>query len=290
VRYVTTGFSAGGGFASRLLVEVPDRVIACVPCCARLNFTGVTPSAANLGTPACIVSGELETAFPSVVDPVLEAYRPQGALFGWMSKQNCGHARDGQEVFAMPMLDAAVRLRYPANGDVRKGPVQLKTIDPNSGWVADNTTWKNGLTAIAPATQFKGDVRKSSWLLTEDIAFIYRANVTYDRPLTIASPRNTWGKAPVPASGDRAWDPASNVTIVVDDSRFRGWKKLGFYDGARRLGEITEGPPQFTAVDLAAGFHAFSVLGTDADGTTRPSNPVLVVVRKLPRDGAPDGH
>ena len=31
---------------------------------------------------------------------------------------------------------------------------------------------------------------------------------------------------------------------------------------------------------LGCGFHAFSVLGTDAKGNVRPSDPVLVVVRK----------
>jgi hypothetical protein len=69
---------------------------------------------------------------------------------------------------------------------------------------------------------------------------------------------------------------------VVDDARFPRWRRLEFYDGARKLGEITRGWPQFTASDLAPGFHAFSVLGTDAKGAIRPSNPVLVVVRKLP--------
>ena len=281
VPYVSTGFSAGGGYASRLLVEVPDRVIASVPVSARLNFTGITPSAGSLGTPACIISGELETNFPSVVEPVLAALRPRGALFGWMTVQNGGHSRYGQEVLAMPLLDAAVRLRYPADADVRNGPVKLTAIAPAAGWVADNTTWKSGLTSIAPATQFKGDVGTSSWLLSEDIAFIYRAYTTYDKPLTINSPQSSWSR-------DRAWDPGADVTIVVDDSRFAHWRKLEFYDGAHKLGEVAEGQPQFTATDLAAGFHAFSVLGTDAQGHVRPSDPVLVVVRKLPAgdDGA----
>jgi hypothetical protein len=275
--YAATGFSAGGGFASYLLVMTPDKVIASVPCGARLKLPP-TPSVASLNTPACIISGEQETIFPSVVEPVLQTYRPQGALFGWTTVQGRGHERCGQEVLAMPLLDAAVRLRYPRDGDVRVGPVKLRHLDPDSGWVADNTTWKSGLTSIAPASQFSGDIRSSSWLPMEDIAFIYRAYATYDRPLTITTPAAT-------DSGLRVWDPGSNVTIVVDAAGFQGWQKLEFHDGARKLGEVTEGPPQFTAMGLAAGYHVFSVLGTDAQGSVRPSNPVLVVVRRLPAEG-----
>lgn len=278
VPYVTTGFSAGGGYASRLLVEVPDRVIACVPVCSRLNLPD-TPSAGSLATPACIVSGELEMErLAPMVEPVLEAYRPKGALFGWMTVQGCGHAMVGQEVLAMPLLDAATRLRYPPDADVRTGPVRLRVLDPITGWVADNTTWKSGLTAIAPAAQFRGAVGKSSWLPNEDIAFIYRAYSTFDKPLAIASPPASW-------SEHRVWDQGSNITVVADDSMFPNWKKLEFYDGARKLGEVTQAPPQFTVTNLAAGFHVFSVLGTDTQGNIRPSNPVLASVREPPTDG-----
>ena len=211
----------------------------------------------------------------AVVESVLAEYRPKGALWGWMAVPGIGHERDGQEVLAMPMLDAAVRLRYPADGDVRKAPVKLKPVDPGSGWVADNTTWKSGLTAITPAKEFKGDISKSSWLLNEDLAFIYRAYATYDRPLKITSPRNTPGNA-----RDLVWDAGSRVVIVVDDSRFAGWKKLELYDGAKQVGARAQGPAEFTVADLRAGYHAFSVLGTDETGNVRPSNPVLVVVRR----------
>jgi hypothetical protein len=37
---------------------------------------------------------------------------------------------------------------------------------------------RSRLTSISPATQFKGDVKKSSWLLNKDIAYIYRAYST----------------------------------------------------------------------------------------------------------------
>jgi hypothetical protein len=284
--YATTGFSAGGGFASRLLVEAPEKVIAAVIVGSRLNLTGIKPTAAHLGTPACIINGEHEHdkgeagGMANVVVPVLAEYRPRGALWGWMAVPGIGHERSAQEVLAMPMLDAAVPLRYPADGDVRKGPVTLKPVDPKSGWIADNTTWKSGLTAIAPAREFKGDLGKSSWLLNEDVAFIYRAYATYDRPLRITSPSNT------AAGGEHlVWDAGGRVTIVVDDSRFAGWKKLELYDGAKKVSELTEGPAEFTVRDLKAGYHAFSVLGTDGKGNVRPSNPVLVVVRQLGRRG-----
>jgi hypothetical protein len=57
---------------------------------------------------------------------------------------------------------------------------------------------------------------------------------------------------------------------------------LELYDGAKKLGTITEAPARFTATKLTPGYHVFSVLGTDAEGTVRTSDPVMVIVRKLP--------
>jgi hypothetical protein len=257
----------------------PDKVIASVIVCSRLNLTGVKTTAAHRGTPACIINGALEhepdegDGMANVVEPVLAEHRPQGALWGWMAVPGAGHETVGQQVLAMPILDAAVRLRYPANADVRKGPVKLKPVDPKSGWIASNTTWKSGLTAIAPAKEFQGDLAKSSWLLNENIAFIYRAYSTYDRPLRITSQHEQTGR-------DEVWEAGSSVTISVDDTRFAGWKKLELYDGAKKVSEVKQGRAEFTVNDLKTGYHAFSVLGTDDKGDVRTSNPVLVVVRK----------
>jgi hypothetical protein len=269
----TTGFSAGGGFASRQVMDATDRMIGAVLVSGALRVPE-DPKPAILATPVCVTSGEKEENMAKLMGPLLETWRPKGALFGWMTVEGEAHKMVGQEVLAMPYLDAAVKLRYPASADPRKGPVQLKALDPNQGWIADNSTWKSGLTSIAPAGQFKGDVGKSSWLPTEDLAFIYRAYATYDNPLTIVSP---------PASGSqtRVWDPGSNITIVAGEANFPHWKKLEFYDGARKLGEVTQGPPQCVAGDLAAGLHVFSVLGSDSQGALRSSLPVLVIVRKL---------
>jgi hypothetical protein len=72
------------------------------------------------------------------------------------------------------------------------------------------------------------------------------------------------------------------VPIVVDDSGFPHWQELAFFDAARKLAEITRGPPKFTATNLTPGYHVFSVLAKDAQGTMRSSNPVMVVVHPLP--------
>ena len=96
---------------------------------------------------------------------------------------------------------------------------------------------------------------------------------TLDLPLKITSPD------PMSARG-KVVEAGSSVTIVVDVSRFAGWKKLELYDGAKKVGELAKGPAKFTVKDLKAGYHAFSVLGTNGKGNIRPSNPVLVVLRR----------
>ncbi len=42
---------------------------------------------------------------------------------------------------------------------------------------------------------------------------------------------------------------------------------------------IGEPPTRYTATNLTPGCHVFSVLGTDAQGNLRPSDPKMVVVR-----------
>lgn len=204
------------------------------------------------------------------MEPVLAEHRPKGALWSWMAVPGGFHGRLGQEVLSVPMLDAAVRVRYPRDGGVLRGPLTLKRLDPGAGWIADNTKWHSGLTAIAPAADFKGNVARSSWLPIEDIACIYRAYSTFDRPLRILSPKT---------SADAAVDAGARVSLRIDDARFAGWTKLDLLDGAVRVGELSRGPAQLRVDNLKAGFHAFSVLGTDRSGNVRPSNPVLVVVR-----------
>src|SRR5215470_12597766 len=287
--YAAVGFSAGGGFASTLITMDPEKTIAAGIIEARYNFTAFLPPnpppsdaalRAVLAIPSVLVSGgkhnssNIQTGVFKMVDEVFMPFRPKGAEFAWMVLPGYGHeyAVNRQDLLIMPLLDLAVRTRYPKDGDVTKGPIKLLSIDPATGWVADNTTWQSGLTKIVPARQFKGDLGHSSWLQSEDIAFIYRAYATHNNPLTITSPSPCGPGTPAMESG-------SNVAIAVDTSKFPNWEKLEFYDGAKKLGTITAAPTRITATNLTPGYHVFSVLGTDAEGTVRTSDPKMVVVR-----------
>jgi hypothetical protein len=286
--YAAVGFSAGGGFASTLMTLEPEKTITVGIIGARYNFTRVAPRApaALLGIPSVLITGEHEhlndsqiadDPNPHKVDDVFVPHRPRGGEYAWIEKQGIGHeySENRQDLVIMPLMDLAVRTRYPKDGDPAKSPVKLLSIDPATGWVADNTTWKSGLTKIVPAREFKGDLGHSSWLQSEDIAFIYRAYATYDNPLKITSPEPC-------GPGTPSLDPGKDVPITVDASKFPNWKTMAFFDGAEKLAEIKPGDAtQFMASNLAPGYHVFSVLATDGDGSVRTSDPRMVVVRRL---------
>jgi hypothetical protein len=287
--YAAVGFSAGGGFASTLITMDPERTITAGIIEARYNFTAFLPPNprppaavldAVLAIPSVLISGakqnppEAQAGVLKIVDDVFVPFRPRGAEYAWLVLPAYGHeyAENRQDLLIMPLMDFAVRTRYPRDGDPTKGPVKLLSIDPATGWVADNTTWRSGLTKIVPASQFKGDLGHSSWLQNEDIAFIYRAYATHDHPIAITSPGPC-------GPGTPAVDSGSNVPVTVDAAKFQNWKTLELYDGAKKLAEITHGTPKFVAKNLTPGYHVFSVLGTDDQRNLRTSNPVMVVVQ-----------
>src|SRR5215813_9873005 len=169
--YAAVGFSAGGGFASTLITMDPERTIAAGIIEARYNFTAFLPPSpppsaavldALLAIPSILISGaklnppDVLTGVLKMVDEVFVPFRPKGAEYAWMVLPEYGHeyAENRQDLLIMPLMDLAVRTRYPKDGDVTKGPIKLLAIDPVTGWVADNTTWKSGLTKIAPASKF----------------------------------------------------------------------------------------------------------------------------------------
>jgi hypothetical protein len=123
------------------MAEDPGKVIAGVVVGSTMKLPGPLTDD-HRRVPMCVINGDLEHepgeagGMAKALEPVLAEQRPKGALWGWLAVQGIGHEFAGQEVLALPILDAAVRLRYPADGDVRQGPVKLKSVDLESGWVS----------------------------------------------------------------------------------------------------------------------------------------------------------
>jgi hypothetical protein len=270
VPFVVYGFSAGGGFANRLLNTLPERVIASAPLSTAMRME-VPPGA--LDVPVCMFSGEQEERLNPLLTVTMQTQRPLGAHFAWAMVEGQGHREIDQATLAIPFLDHCIRLRYPLDADPRRGPVALKPLPLSSGWLADNSTWRSDLVKIAPCTAPDAQAATMSWLPDEDIAFIYRAYATFAPPLKLTSP---------PSGAAWILNQGAGITITADDSAFPGWKQLALYNGAHKLAEITQGPARFPLTGLTPGIYAFLVMGTDAHGLQRASRPALVIVSGAP--------
>ena len=270
VPLVVYGFSAGGGFANRLVNTLPERVIASAPLSSAMRMD-VPPAA--LDVPVCMFSGEQEERLNPLLNEVMQTYRPRGAHFAWAMVEGQGHREADQAALAIPFLDHCIRLRYPPDADPRRGPVVLKPLALSSGWLADNSSWRSGLTKIAPYNGLGAEAAATSWLPDEDIAFIYRAYATFAPPLKLTFP---------PSGAAWVLNQGAGITITADDSAFPGWQQLALYNGARKLAEITQGPVRFPLTGLKPGVYAFLVMGTDAHGSQRASRPALVIVSGAP--------
>ena len=270
VPFVVYGFSAGGGFANRLVNTLPERVIASAPLSSAMRMD-VPPAA--LDVPVCMFSGELEDRLNPLLIETMQNQRPRGAHFAWAMVEGQGHQESDQATLAIPFLDHCIRLRYPPEADPRRGPVVLKPLDLSSGWLADSSSWRSGLTKIAPYSDPGAGAATTSWLPDEDIAFIYRAYATFAPPLRLTNP---------PSGAAWVLNQGAGLTITADDSAFPGWRQLALYNGARKLAEITQGPARFPLTGLKPGVYAFFVMGTDAQGSQRASRPALVIVSGAP--------
>jgi hypothetical protein len=268
--FVAYGFSAGGGFANRLVNTLPERCIASAPLSSAMRME--VPAAA-LDVPVCMFSGEQEERLNPMLYDTMQTQRPLGAHWAWAMVEGQAHREIDQATVALPFLDHCIRLRYPADADPRKGPVALRPLDLSTGWLADDTSWRSGLTQIAPYAEPGTAAATTSWLPDEDIAFIYRAYSTFAPPLKLTNP---------PSGATWVLNAGSSLTINVDDMGLPGWRQMALYEGAQKLSEITQGPARFPLTDLKPGVHAFFVMAIDAQGVQRTSRPALVVVAPAP--------
>jgi hypothetical protein len=183
-------------------------------------------------------------------------------------------------------------LEHVIDARLPPGAKALQPIDESRAWWADNSTWKDGITVIQPESNHAPKLNESvkeyriqpvnghvdfhtlpgplrfSWLPDKDLAYVYRGLATYDNPLKLA---RTGDHRPTYVAGER-------VELECVDFGPGGWKRVGVYDGATLLGEVTPNQPRLSLPPQTAGAHAGVLIGEMANGAFRTSLPVAWVI------------
>jgi len=246
------GHSNGGGMAIAFNDWMPKRVAAFIDSHGSTVVNGLSPEGA--ANPGVLTAGEVDPKIPPErIAEVFHAIRAQGARVCFLVEQGENHPPGpGSMPFFLFVMQHAVD----------------RPVDESRAWLADNSTWKQGITRILPAAGFEGDAASMSWLFDKDVAYVYRGIATYDNPLKV---QRAAGHSAAYLRGE----PVQIEATAFGDNQ---WKSVALYDGAVRLGEITREHPRLTLAAQKPGAHAGVLIGELPGGELRTSLPVAWVV------------
>ena len=128
--------------------------------------------------PGLYVMGKLDTT-PADIRAHFERARASGSGRAWVWLPGQGHSPKGgsrpsslkawrawvANDVVLPWIEAMLKLRMPDGADPKKGPVKLRDVDLEKGWLGNVKT-----NEIAPYGEYKGDKSKASWFPNADVA------------------------------------------------------------------------------------------------------------------------
>jgi hypothetical protein len=179
---IAMGHSANGQFSWNVPNWNADRTIAAIP----IKTVPLPKSLGFEGVPLCYLVGET-TEWPQYRDgrpgdrdffwPVVRdsaiALRTANVnnLIGVVTDPGGGHFDWSvhQAQFVALYIRKACQYRLPKNAE-GNGPVKLRKIDPQSGWLTDTGGMDADQFESAPYAQYKGDPKKAYWFFDEETA------------------------------------------------------------------------------------------------------------------------
>ena len=242
------GSSNGGATAYGLANYAPKRML-CFASNVASQFNPPRPADDALKVPAIFFVGRFDpfSSNQRGVDAVMKLVADARARGGLWSAvvENKGH-QDGVafDVY-VKLAEQCIVARYPTNADPRQGPIRLREIREDQGYLARPSRWDTDSTEIAPFRRYEGNRAKAHWLLNRDMAFVYRAAATRDSRLAIGvrdvsrtnNPNTDLGT--MFNLGGPVIEPGRSVHVVADVRDLPDWSRIEFYDGAQRLGAVT---------------------------------------------------
>jgi hypothetical protein len=268
------GMSNGGASAYNYNAFYPPRTI-----CFTTNKAGTNEikalSSAALNTPGVLIESENNCNCDDGQLTNFQTNRSAGALFGFLDEPQFTHQDGHSANFIMKFYYNMIEQRTPPNLFPLAHVLPLTTFPETSGWLGDNSTWKNAIMTIADYASYTGDKQAASWMPDADSAFLWRAVGSYNQPIKLNTKNNL-----------RVYRLGEPITVQCDTSALpAGWTKIEFFDGATKLGEANNTGLnwlEFTFTPLTNGVGGPSALATLSTGVQNTSNAARFVVRGDP--------
>lgn len=264
-----TGMSRGGGMSMQLADLLPARTIASVPVCLEVG----PASEATRRIPVMTVFGEKDGKQISLLLGRLPGERTKDARWAiaaqWGRKHEFALANNISFIF----LDDVVARRMPLEERPVKGPVTLKDLPLEDGWLGDVSAWRKDEAPIVSWMECKTDRGQMCWFPTKRTAAVWQAFVSPSaKAVKILEPPGLGDGQPfVLHSADKPVKVRVGLDAMVAASAVQIW------DAERLLAERREAPWEFE-VSLKPGVHALIAAAIKEGQPRRLSRPHTIVV------------
>lgn len=263
---IITGWSACGQVAYGINTKIPERIITFI---ANKGGNYIQPPlvAAALKTPCFLVAGELDGQ--EAIRNNFQIHRPKGAIWAVAFEEDAWHKEGNVNGVWYTFLDHAIRARLPAGTPPLTGPVTLLDLPETSGWLAAEPTGSSGLSGkVYPYADYPGTKTSACWLMDADVANLYRGFATWGPAVTV-----TVVGGPTFAAGQTI-----QFNVSVDSALFPDWVSADVYDGAVKLGTVTNGGATSVSAVRPWGARGVTAIARNAAGNERTSIPKPFVV------------
>jgi hypothetical protein len=199
--------------------------------------------------------------------------RKEGARWAIAVQWNRRHEFALANNLAFVFFDDVIRSRLPG-GTAVYGPVRLKDIPLEEGWLGNQASWgKDGrLPAIGPWKSFEGDRDKACWFPSQRAAAVWQAFVGTSADVKIEQPASLGDRQPF-----ALLPPGKPVAVKVTLAKGLKPAKVEMYDGHQKLAERTEAPWTF-APSLKPGIHSLYAVVHESEKGRTTSRPHTIVV------------
>lgn len=254
VPIVSSGFSRYSGPARGYQEAFPDRALGLI------NGHGGSPKGDDpiwKVTPSIGLQCEWENIFSGGDKTrLLNDWwrRPEGSLSTMGIFWRVYHKPDTFPDLGIVFIDETIKARIPQDWDPKEGPCKLKPLKEEEGWLGSHEGWRvpvekifvtdNENAEIKPFKEFEGDKQRTSWLISKNMAWAWRAFSSRYPKAILTQP----GKANIVLHEDqvRDWEGhleagvrAGEPFTIEARSYVADMKEIEFYAYDTKLGTAT---------------------------------------------------